>query len=144
MAPRSSRSRDTVAWVAMTPSVGEQLDELRLAGHARVLEQARDAVLPLGLCRACRSRSLMTSQSRQQAPLRVHAVLRLRPHAALRAVDDLGGDLLAPVGGQAVQEDRASGAALLMQRVVDREALRTPAGAPSASASWPIDVHTSV
>ena len=59
-----------------------------------------------------------------------------------RAVDDARGHLLAPVGGQAVQEDR-------VRRGRGHEASSTvkPSKArarASASASWPIEDHTSV
>ena len=40
-APRSSRSRDTVAWVAAIP-LGQQLDQLRLVGDLVVADQPAD------------------------------------------------------------------------------------------------------
>src|SRR5690606_27452740 len=39
--------------------------------------------------------------------LSVEPILRLVPDAALRAVDDLGADLLAAMGGEAMEEDPA-------------------------------------
>src|SRR5512135_1575171 len=44
-------------------------------------------------------------QGGEQGLLNVQPVLRLVPYAGLPAFNDLGGDFLAPVGGQAVQED---------------------------------------
>ena len=72
----------------------------------------------------------------------VHAVCRLAPDDAVRALDHLGGDLLAAVRRQAVQHDGV-GRGLLDERLVDGEA--GEGGAPVArSSSWPIEVHTSV
>src|SRR5438132_1465608 len=42
----------------------------------------------------------------QQGLLRVETILRLVPHHRMGAVDDLVGDLLPAVGGQAVHDDR--------------------------------------
>ena len=61
---------------------------------------------------------LLLQQPGQQRLLRVQAVLGLVPHDALRPVDDVGADLLAPVGGQAVQHDRV-GVGARGQRGVD-------------------------
>ena len=47
-----------------------------------------------------------SKQPDQQRLLGVQAVLRLVPDDALRSVDDVGGDLVAAVGREAVQEDR--------------------------------------
>lgn len=44
-------------------------------------------------------------ESRQQSLLRVQSVLRLPPDDAVAAVDDVVGDLLAPVRRQTVHED---------------------------------------
>ena len=101
-APSSSRSRLTVAWVATTPSAREQLDELALARDGLLLEQAGDPVLALGLRRGWPS--ALRSELGEQRPGGVHAVGRLLPHRLLGSVDHVGGDLLAAVGGQAVQE----------------------------------------
>jgi hypothetical protein len=46
-APRSSRSRETVAWVAVMPVRGQQLDELGLVGDLVLLDQAGDRLLTL-------------------------------------------------------------------------------------------------
>ena len=48
-APSSSRSRETVVWVASIPSLGQKIDELALARHGVGLEQLGDAVLALVL-----------------------------------------------------------------------------------------------
>ena len=52
------------------------------------------------------SRSVLPEQPHQERLLGVEAVLRLVPDDALRTVDHLGLDLVAAVGGQAVDEDR--------------------------------------
>src|ERR1700754_2971079 len=54
----------------------------------------------------------------EQRLLRVAAVLGLLPDALPVAVEDLGGDLLARMRGQAVQGDRV-GRGLVEQRVVE-------------------------
>ena len=71
----------------------------------RRLDQLDDPGVPgrLGCRAAVTARS---SSQTQQRLLRVQPVLRLVPDDALRPVDDLGGDLLAAVGRQAVQHDR--------------------------------------
>ena len=72
-------------------------------------------------------------QEGQQRLLRVQPVLGLVPDDALRAVDDLGRDLLAAVGGQAVQHDRV-GAAAAERRGGRRRTART---APRARPARP-------
>src|SRR5699024_11339823 len=67
---------------------------------------------------SCRG-SWLLQQEREERFLGVEAVLRFVPHHGSRSLDRLGGDLLAPVGGQAVQHDRLGGAG--EQRVVDLE-----------------------
>src|ERR1700685_2658441 len=63
----------------------------------------------------------------QQRLLRVPAVLGLVPDALARAVEDLGGDLVAGMGGQVVHGERAGGGGV-EQRVVDAVgAQRAPA-----------------
>src|SRR2546430_14678244 len=47
-------------------------------------------------------------QPAEQRFLRVHAVLRLIEHRALRSVDDLVGDLFATMGRQVMQDDRTA------------------------------------
>ena len=49
IAPRSSRSRDTVAWVATQPCVGQQLDELGLVLDRALLDELGRQVLALRL-----------------------------------------------------------------------------------------------
>ena len=93
---------------------GEQLDQVGLAGHRLLGEQAGDPVLALGLGERLGRRELRchqpsSSRKRSEAPEGVQPVVGLREHAAAVAVDDGGRDLLAPVGGQAVQEHGAGG-----------------------------------
>ena len=52
---------------------------------------------------------LLLEQPRHDGLLHVPTVLGLVPDDAVRPVDHLGGDLLAAVGGQAVQHDRVVG-----------------------------------
>ena len=58
----------------------------------------------------------------ERAACGVQAVVRLRVHVAVRAIDDFGGDFQAAVGGQAVVEARAGGG-VGHHLVVDGEAL---------------------
>ena len=81
-------------------------------------------------------------QQLQQRLLRVAAVLGLIPDALARAVQHLGGDLLAGVRGQVVHRERARRGGV-EQRVVD--AVVGQRGAPlGAVASSPMLTHTSV
>ena len=85
---------------------GEQLGQLGLRAH-------RPAAPSSSAIRWCRAglvsgdHSLLASSQRQQRLLGVQPVLGLVPDHAVRAVDDLGGDLRAAVGRQAVQDDRS-------------------------------------
>ena len=118
-APSSSRSRDSVAWVASMPSSAEQRREFGLAAHRCAASELDDAGLPSGRESARCSRLLCGSlleQPHQQRLLRVQAVLRLVPDHALRAVEHLVGDLLAAVRGQAVQHDRVGVGACQQRR----------------------------
>jgi len=45
-------------------------------------------------------------------PSDVQTILRPRPHSTLWTVDDVGGDLLAAMRREAVEEDRVVGSAL--------------------------------
>ena len=85
-----------------------------------------------------------SNEQLEQRLLRVAAVLGLVPDALALAVEDLLGDLLARVRGQAVQRDRARRGAV-EQRVVEpvgRE--RLAARAPPVASSSPIETQTSV
>ena len=90
----------------------EQRCQLRLRSNRLVVEQFDDSLVPGRLRgRPRRSVAVMTrtsclgEQPGQQRLLGVQPVLGLVPDDALRAVDDLGRDLLAPVRRQAVQDD---------------------------------------
>ena len=111
-----------MAWVASTPVGGQQLDQLRLAGHGVGLEQPGDAVLALGLAELHRRHaSPGTEQPAPGAPRT--ACMRLAglgPDPAAGPVEHGRGDLLAAVGGQAVQDDGV-GRGAGHQLVVDRE-----------------------
>ncbi len=61
---------------------------------------------------------MRVNQQLEQRLLRVAAVLGLVPDALARAVEDLGGDLLAGVRGQVVHRERARRGGV-EQRVVD-------------------------
>src|SRR5262245_10203794 len=63
-------------------------------------------------------RAESAEQQRQQRLLRMQAVLRLVPHGRPRAVEHVRRDLLARVGGEAVQNDRVR-AREAEQRVVE-------------------------
>ena len=106
-APSSSRSRLTVACVAIDAVGGEHLDQLGLAGDRLLLEQPRDAVLALGLAERRHQRThRLRARCDEHGARRVHAVGGLLPHGGPRAVDHRRRDLFAAVGGQAVQEPR--------------------------------------
>ena len=64
------------------------------------------AFLVIGLTAELLMTLPLLQQPGQDRLLGVPTVLGLVPDGALRAVDHLGGDLLAAVGGQAVQHDR--------------------------------------
>ena len=83
-------------------------------------------------------------QPGQQAAGGVHAVLGLRPDAAAAARRAPSSVTSSPRWAGRQCRKTAVGAGRGHQRVVDGEALEGLAPAPSASASWPIDVHTSV
>ena len=115
MAPRSSRSRDTVAWVATTPSAASSSTSCAWLVTGVLLEQARRSrCWRWGLAEPGRGRSrsrpahASARAATQQRPGRracgcaACATTRLRGPSIT-----VGGDLLAPVGGQAVQEDGA-------------------------------------
>src|SRR6516162_2265846 len=106
MAPRSSRSRDTVAWVATTPSSAS-----RSTNWAWLCTTFCSMSFATRCCRCGLFVAIdaVPRQEGQQASRRVHAVLGLRPHPALGPIDDLVGHLLVAVGRQAVQEDGAGG-----------------------------------
>ena len=80
--------------------------------------------------------------ARQQRLLRVQPVLGLVPHDALRPVDDVGADLLAAVGRQAVQHDRVGRRRGPARRVDGVRPKRRLASA--FSASCPIETQVSV
>src|SRR5690606_7115635 len=69
--------------------------------------------------------SRLAQKPGQEATGGVHAVLGLPPDAAAVAVDDVGGGLLAPVGGQAVEE-HAGGSQARDDTGVDGPALEVP------------------
>src|SRR5271157_3165579 len=64
--------------------------------------------------------SLFFEEFYQQRFLGVEPVLRFIPHEALWAIENIAGDLLAPVGGQAVKHPGIRGC-MPEQIVVDRE-----------------------
>ena len=78
----------------------------------------------------------------QETPCGVHPVGGLWPDPTGCTVHDLVGDLLAPVGGQAVQE-QAWGPALSMSCPSTRNPSKSRSRRADSS-SWPIDVQTSV
>ena len=136
-----------MAWVASTSAGGQQLDQLRPGWSPgccssswaircwRWALASFTAVLP-----AARRRRASHSSRPRAACMRL---LGLVPHQAGRAVDDLGGHLLPAVGGQAVEEDRP-GAARAIRARRRPGSRRTRPRARRASASWPIETHTSV
>src|SRR5689334_20315940 len=100
--PRSSQIQ-TAALAAMSPSVttgGERVGTLSRIGSTS---------------------RLLPDHERHNRLLRVQAVLGLVPHSRLRPVQDLLGDLLAPMRGQAVEDDGVV-AGHAQQLVVDAEA----------------------
>ena len=88
-------------------------------------------------------RASLPEQPFQQRLLGVTSVLGLIPDALALPVEDLGGDLLARVRGQAVQRDGVRRGAV-EQRVVDAVGRQCARGASAAASSSPIDTHTSV
>ena len=102
-----------MAWVTSTPVVGQQRGELRSASVTGCgLEQLDDPAPAARRGRVVRSparSSMLLQQPGEQRLLGVQPVLGLVPDGALRPVDDLGGDLLAAVGRQAVQDDGVVG-----------------------------------
>ena len=74
--------------------------------------------------------------------MHVQAVFRLVPDQRVRPVDDSGGDFLAAVRRQAVQEQRVR-AGRGHHRVVDLEGLSSPPACPWYRV-WPIDTQVSV
>ena len=85
----------------------------------------------------------LRDHEREQGLLRVQAVLGLVPDRRARPVEDVLGDLLAVVGGEAVQDDRV-GVGEADER---RRRCRNPARSRSRrsrSSSWPMLVQTSV
>src|SRR5687767_10566179 len=124
-APSSSRSRDTVAWVAMNPSSAS-----RSTSSAWLVTPWFSSSCPMKCCRCAfvirllRPASSMAGpqEEREDAADGVHAVRGLWPHQRLRALDHGLADLLAAMGGKAVQEHGAIGGGV-HQRVVHLEAL---------------------
>src|SRR6476620_2081384 len=80
------------------------------------------------LISGCTWPSLLGEQHLQQRLLRVQPVLGLVPDGGVLAVEDVGGDLLAGVRGQAVQDD---GAVLGGGEQVGVELERGEVGAPA-------------
>src|SRR5699024_10755391 len=76
---------------------------------------------------AGRGQAGVVEQRGEQGLLGVQAVLRLVPDHGGGAVDDLCGDLLAAVGGQAVQEQTAGEVHELLGDLVRGEGLLAPA-----------------
>ena len=110
-----------------------------LAGHRVLGEELGDAVLPLRLG----AHALVLQEEAEEAAEGVEAVVGLREHAALRAVDDARGHLLAAVGGEAVHEDGVA----RRPPPSPRSSTWKPSKArcrTSASSSCPIDAQTSV
>src|SRR4051794_21593387 len=148
-APSSSRSRDSVAWVTATPSIASRRPSsvwertgpavissamrasrpvLVSAGRTVAVTDGRRALVtrppphprppPTGGAGFAGSRRL--HEEGEESLLGVQTVLRLVEDDAVRAVDDGGGDLLAPVGRQAVQDDavvRGDGDGALVEHV---------------------------
>ena len=128
---------------------GQQRRQLGLAAHRVRADQRDDPRLPGGPA----SSATLTALTARPAALRPSsqassafwACSRFSASsqtADARAVDDLGGDLVAAVGGQAVQHDGV-GAARGQQRGVDRKARNGPARS-RPSPSWPMEVQVSV
>ena len=95
---------------ANMPSTARPAGEIDARDALRAVQPVpRDAeyrVLALRSLDAPAALSSCRRQPHQERLLRVEAVLGLVPHDALRAVDHLSLDLVAAVGGQAVDEDR--------------------------------------
>ena len=135
MAPRSSRSRDTVAWVAATPSAASRSTSWAWLVTAWSASSRATRCWRCGLGqragrpghgpRTGHDPVGLLEQPRQQAPEAVQAVVGLGDHPALRPVDHRRRHLLAPVGGQAVHEHRV-GRGGRHDPVVDLEALERP------------------
>ncbi len=117
---------------------GQQLDQLRLAGH-RVLSSSR--LIGAGAGPWCSRTD--PGEEGEHGPRGMEPVVSLPHTATARTVDHLGGDLVAAMGRQAVQEDRVRAAAPAISVSSTLEPLeRPPPGV--ASPSWPIDTQTSV
>src|SRR5918992_7164 len=106
-APSSSRSRLTVAWVRFRPSVARSSTnwtwlEITCSSRSRAMRCWR-----CGLPRAISACSLRVASGEldEDRAVGVHAVLGLRPHHGVGAVDHLVGDLDTPLGGEAVQDE---------------------------------------
>ena len=139
IAPRSARSRDTVACVERTPSAPSRstscswlataccASSLAITCCRRCLPVRGPAARPLSTVRAHASAS--ADEERQRAAGGVHPVGGLHEDPAARALERVGGDLLAPVGGQAVQQDGPLPGPF-EQRGRRRRSPRRPAGAP--------------
>ena len=104
-ASSSTRSRDSVAWVTRTPrpasSSASSVCERTSWWASRSTIRCWRALL-VGRDCAASFIDRCSSEPGEQRLLGVQPVLGLVPDDALRAVDDLGGDLLAAVGRQAV------------------------------------------
>src|SRR5207248_8923618 len=105
-APSSSRSRETVACVAITPSLAR-----RSTTCAWLVTAFCSSNRAMRCCR-CGFASLMMRRASyvlhekpvQEAPLGVEAVLGLLPHQTLRAFEHRRRDLFAAVGREAMEE----------------------------------------
>ena len=88
--------------------LGEQVGELGLRPHLVAADQVDDLLVPGALGRRAQGglRHRLLQEPGDDRLLGVAAVLGLVPDDALRAVEDVGVDLLAPVGRQAVHDDR--------------------------------------
>ncbi len=104
-----------MAWVALDAVGGQQLDQLVLAGDGVLGQQLGDPVLALRPWLSCHRRSVLTGTPPSSQPDAPRAACMpvggLGPDPALRTVEHVVGDLFAPVGGQAVQEDGVGAAA---------------------------------
>ena len=128
IAPRSSRSRDTVACVAAIPSdprAGRPADLGSRPARARSAGRSSAGVGPStsASLRRLAVESPTAGQPGEDGAGAVEPVVALLDHDAARAVDHLGGHLEAAVGGQAVQEDRIRAHASAMSESIDGEPL---------------------
>ena len=148
-APSSSRSRESVPCVTCRPSAAsssarsawERTWWLRsrattracraaLVGGAAWVTAARHAVAPAaGRSPEGSTRPGPFQQERQDGLLGVATVLGLVPDHRARTLEHRVADLLAAVGGQAVQEQRL-GVGVAQQRLVDLERRETCASSP--------------